>query len=297
MKFILFLSFITVLYLPLSSFANPIVVTDFEGREVSVDQPARRIVALAPHIVENIFSAGAGDLIVGVVSHSDYPAAARDIPRVGNIQGVSAEAIVALKPDLVVGWSSGHSANVTQKLIDLGLTVYLDEPKELEEVAKSIRDVGLLTANEAVAEKVAIEYLNKVEYLHKQYANKAPVSMLYQVWNSPLRTISGNHIIGDVIRLCGGINIYEKEATIAPKISIESVIDRNPQAIVASGMGEERPDWLDEWLQWESLLATKNRHLFFVPPDLIQRHTVRLLQGAEMLCLQLDEVRQSKNSG
>ena len=281
----------------LMSFASEKTVVDYAGRKVSLDMPAQRIIALAPHIVENVFSAGAGDLLVGAVNYSDYPDAAKTIPRVGNIQGVSIETVVALKPDLVIGWSSGHSNNVTQKLIDLGITVYLDEPKKLEQVAKSIRDVGVLTGRQVFAEQAVARYLKTLADLEKQYQGRPPVSMLYQVWNNPLQAISGNHIIGDVIRLCGGVNIYENEPIIAPKISMESVVSRNPQAIIASGMGEERPDWLDEWLQWESLLAVQQQHLFFIPPDLIQRHTARLLQGAEMLCEHLDQVRQKQSEG
>ncbi|MGH1487087.1 MAG: cobalamin-binding protein [Cellvibrionaceae bacterium] len=294
MKVKVLLLLITSLSLSSVSVGSEITVTDYMGRKLSLEKPAQRVVALAPHIVENVFSAGAGDLLVGAVNYSDYPAIAKTIPRVGNIQGVSVESIVALKPDLVLGWSSGHSKNVTQKLIDLGITVYLDEPKKLEEVAKSIRDVGLLTGRQVFAEQSATRYLNKLADLQKYYQGRSSVSMLYQVWNNPLQAMSGNHVIGDVIRLCGGANIYEKEPVIAPKISMESVISRNPQAIVASGMGEERPDWLDEWLQWESLLAVQQQHLFFIPPDLIQRHTARLLQGAEILCEQLEQVRQKK---
>jgi iron complex transport system substrate-binding protein len=287
--FVVFLGLIVSGY----AFSNKVEVTDFTGRYVSLDKPAKRIITLAPHIVENVFSAGAGDLIVGTVDYSDYPQAARGITRIGSIQGFSAEAIVALKPDLVLAWASGHSSNISQQLIDLGLTVYLDEPKRLEEVAKSIRDIGILTGRQAAAERTAEEYLKNLDILQQKYSKKRPVSMLYQVWNEPLRTISGNHIITDVIHLCGGVNIFADEPVIAPKISIESVLARNPQAIVASGMGDERPDWLDEWKQWKTLTAVHKKHLFFVPPDLIQRHTVRLLEGADILCQQLDQVRLS----
>lgn len=270
-----------------------LVVTDYVKRSVILDKPAKRIVSLAPHITENIFSAGAGDLIVGVVNFSDYPAAAKKIPRVGNVQGISAEMIVALKPDLVIAWGTGHSTNITQKLIDLGLTVYIDEPKILEDVAKSIQDIAIMTGHKKSATKNVEDYLKKLKLLKQRYAMREKISVLYQVWDKPLRTINGDHIISDVISLCGGQNSFADAAVIAPIISIESVLARNPQTIVASGMRTEQLGWLDDWLKWSSLTAVKEKNLFFIPPDLLQRHTVRILQGAEILCDQLEKVRTS----
>ncbi|MEO0444062.1 MAG: cobalamin-binding protein [Pseudomonadota bacterium] len=288
----LFILLVFILFVtPTQLVADERVVTDYQGRTVVLSKPATRIVALAPHIVENIYSAGAGDLIVGAVSYSDYPQQALAIPRVGNIQGFSIEAIVALKPDLVIAWASGHAASVSKKLVDLGLNVYMDEPKTLEHVVKSISDIAYLSQRESAAVDSIKSYQRRLKHLQQRYAHQSPVSVLYQVWNSPLRTISGNHIISDVIRVCGGRNIFADAPVIAPTISIESVIERNPQVIIASGMGEQRPDWLDEWRRWHSITAVQKQQLFFIPPDILQRHTVRLLQGAQAMCKQLEAVR------
>jgi iron complex transport system substrate-binding protein len=271
-----------------------LMVTDYANRLVILDNPAKRIISLAPHITENIFSAGAGHLIVGAVDFSDYPEAAKIIPRVGNIQGFSAETIVALKPDLIIAWGTGHSANIIQKLIDLGLTVYIDEPKILEDVAKSIQDIATMTGQKQLATKNIETYLQKLDVLKRRYAESAKISVLYQIWDNPLRTINGDHIISDVIRLCGGQNSFADAAVIAPKISIESVLARNPSTIITSGVGSERPYWLDSWLKWSSLRAVNDKNLFFIPPDLLQRHTIRILQGAEILCDQLESVRNNQ---
>jgi iron complex transport system substrate-binding protein len=268
-----------------------IEVSDYAKRPVILDKPATRIISLAPHITENIFSAGAGDLIVGAVNYSDYPVAAKKIPRVGNIQGFSVETIIALKPDLIIAWGTGHAANITQKLIDLGLTVYIDEPKVLEDVAKSIKDIAIMTGQQDQAKKNIYEYQQKLSLLKQRFAKREKISVLYQVWDKPLRTINGDHIISDVISLCGGQNSFADAEVIAPIISLESVLVRNPQTIIASGMGTQRPDWLDDWLKWTSLEAVKKQNLFFIPPDLLQRHTVRILQGAQILCDQLENVR------
>lgn len=268
-----------------------ISVTDFLGRKVTLEKPAQRIIALAPHIVENIYSAGAGDRLVGAVDYCDYPAEAKKIPRVGAISAYSLEAIVALKPDLVVMWNSGLGGKNLPKFLELGFTVYASDPKTLEDIPRSIRDYGILTGQQTVADQNAAAFTARLQQLREQYRGQKSVSVLYQVWNQPLQTLNNEHIISDVIRLCGGTNAFGDAPTIAPKISVESVITRNPQAIIASGMGEEKPEWLDDWKKYPGLSAVKNGNLFFVPPDIIQRHTIRMLQGAERMCEALEVAR------
>ncbi len=268
-----------------------ITVIDYLDRRVELEKPAQRVVALAPHIVENVYAAGAGDTLVGAVDYCDYPPAARDIPRVGAISAYSLEAIVALKPDLVLVWSSGHGAKVLPRLIALGLPVYASDPGTLEDIPRSIRDFGTLTGNSAVAEQSAVRFETQLAQLKTRHEGQQPVSVLYQVWNQPLQTLNDAHLISDVIRLCGGRNIFGDAPTLAPRVSLEAVLTRNPDVIVASGMGEARPEWLDDWKKWPSLTAVKNNHLYFVPPDIIQRHTPRILQGAEMLCAHLVKSR------
>lgn len=270
-----------------------IQVQDYLGRDVVLPKPARRIVALAPHAVENLYSAGAGEYLVGAVSHCDYPEGAEKIPRVGNLSAYSVEAIVALKPDLVVVWASGRGGKIIHQLEALGLTLYASDPRRLEDVAKSLRDYSVLAGTETQGYKAAAKFDANLAQLKLKYGNTKPVSVLYQVWHEPLQTLNDQHIISDVIRACGGSNSFGDAAVLAPKISLESVLQRNPMAIVASGMGAERPDWLGYWLQWPSLRAVKTGSLYFVPPDLIQRHTVRILQGAKLLCEHLEGTRRS----
>jgi len=268
-----------------------IEVTDYTNTLVRLDKPAKRIVTLAPHIVENLFTAGAGDLIIGVVDYSNFPEEALSITNIGSAFNINQESIIALKPDLIIAWETGNSHTVYNKLKDLGYPVYVDEPKTLNDIAKSIRDFGVLTGRIEPANSAANTYLYKLEKLQSQYKDVAPVTSFYQIWNEPLQTINGMHIISDVMQICGGENIYANEIAIAPIINIESILDRDPQAIIASGTSPNRPLWLDDWKQWDSLTAVKNDSLFFVEPDHLQRHTVRLLQGIESLCSQLDTAR------
>lgn len=277
--------------------AQPVSVVDSAGRTVQLRQPAQRIIALAPHIAENLFTAGAGKQLVGVVSYSDYPAAARQIPIVGGYHAFSLEKIVSLQPDLIVTWSEGNGADAALPFEKLGIPVYVDEPQDLEQVAHSIRNLGILSGNPTIAARHADAFMRDINALRDRYAQSTAVSVFYQVWNEPLQTVNAQHIISSVIELCGGRNIYTDTPVIAPRVSLESVIARDPDAIIASGMDRERPEWLDEWKAYPGMRAVRQQHLYFIPPDIIQRHTVRLLQGARQMCkhLQAARVEQTQN--
>lgn len=270
--------------------AGPSVV-DSSGRRVSLEQPAQRIVGLAPHIVENLFSAGAGDKIVGAVSYSDYPVQASKIQQVGSAYAWSLESVVDLNPDLVVLWGSGNGMAALPQLQRLGLAVYVSEPRALGDIASSIRDLGVLAGTESAAEANARKFETAIAQLRARYGQQQSLSVFYQIWNNPLQTINGEHMISHVIELCGGRNIFADQQQLAPRISLESVLQADPQAIVASGMGESRPEWLDEWLQYRSLQAVANDALLHVHPDIIQRPTLRIAGGAADLCRQLESVR------
>lgn len=271
-----------------------IQVTDFSGNLVSLDKPATKIVALAPHIVENVFTAGAGDQLVGVVAYSNFPEQATSLPLVGGYASTNLEKIIELNPDLVIAWESGNTSASVERIKELGFTVYIDQPDTLADIAKSLRDIGTLTGHSEISEGAAKRYLSEVERQRTLNQAKSKVSTFYQVWNEPLQTINGGHIISDAISLCGGQNIYASETVIAPIINIESILERDPQTIIASGMSSARPEWLDEWKAWLSLTAVQKNNLFFVNPDHIQRHTVRILLGIEAICTHFDIARERR---
>lgn len=268
-----------------------IEVVDDAGASLSLEQPAQRIVSLAPSLTELLFAAGAGDKLVGVVEYSDFPEAANQLPRVGRHDSLDMERIVSLQPDLIVAWHTGNPRASINRLRDLGFAVYSAEPKRLTDIPDHIARLAELAGTEAAARIAITEFNTLLSELRATYQNKAPVRTFYQVWNVPLITAGGNELINDIINLCGGENIFADLQLIAPKVSTESVLERDPRAIVASGMDIERPEWLDDWISWPELQAVRDDNLFFVPPDLLQRHTPRALEGAEMLCRQLDAAR------
>jgi len=266
-------------------------VTDDLGQNIRLAQPARRIVSLAPHVTELLYAAGAGDKVVGVVQYSDYPEAARKVARVGGYTSVDMEKVVALKPDLVVAWKSGNRDAHLDKLRGLGIPVFINEPRKIEDVARSLSQLGRLAGTETVADGAARAFRERHAALQAKYASRPRVRTFYEIWNRPLMTINGEHLISDVIRLCGGDNVFARLPVLAPTIDTEAVLAAAPEVIVASGMGEARPEWLDDWRQWTKLQAVSRGNLFFIPPDQIQRHTPRILDGAERLCGQLEEAR------
>ena len=287
MKLWLALLFLSVIAVP----AQAITVQDFSGREVTLDQPAKRIVALAPHIVENLYSAAAGDKLVGVVSYSDFPDEAKNVPEVGTYNAFSLEQVLALNPDLVVMWGSGNGMQTLSTFEALGIPVYVSELRQLSDVPKSIRNLSQLAGTPAIGEAEASRIETELNALHRRYGEKRSLSVLYQIWNDPLQTVNGEHLISEIISLCGGYNIFGDARSLAPRVSIESVLLRDPDAIVASGMGEARPEWLDQWRAYPSLTAVADEALFFVNPDHLQRPSARIVLGARSLCHQLDQIR------
>lgn len=269
-----------------------IEVEDSLGRKLSLAHPAVRVISLAPHLTEVAFAAGAGDVLIAAVSYSDYPAAASEIPRVGSASNVSYETLVALNPDLVLAWRSGNGDETIRRLEALGLTVYVDESKTLEDVSRSLRAVGQLTGNDATAEPAALAFTARLSLLRDTYSARQPVSVYYQIWDEPLLTLNGEHLISDVLRLCGGRNVFADALSLVSRISVESVIRANPQVIIASGMDKARPEWLDAWRAWPAMTAVQNNQLYFVPPDVLQRHTPRIIEGASRVCEQLQQARE-----
>ncbi len=269
-------------------------VTDSAGREVRLEAPARRIVGLAPHIVENVYSAGAGEWLVGVVSYSDFPAAARALPQVGSAFAWSLETVAALNPDLVILWGSGNGLAGLAGLERLGIPTYVSEPRDFEGIAASIRDIGTLAGTSEAAEAAAGAFESEIARLRQAYSTAFPLRAFYQIWNRPLQTVNGEHLISQVIALCGGANIFADLPALAPRVNIEAVLSADPDIIIASGMDRARPEWLDDWRQFPQLSAVRNEALVFVDPDLIQRPTTRVALGAADLCDKLQPLQNVK---
>ena len=282
---------LTAIFALFSSAHADLRFKDDTGQEIRLKAPAQRIITLAPHAAESLYAAGAGDKLVGTVEYSDYPPAAKKVPRVGGYSRIDLEAVAALKPDLVIAWQSGNNMPQVDKLKALGLAVYVSQPNKMADIADQLERLGQLVGTETAANAAAASFRKRLENLQSANANKPKVRVFYQIWKSPLMTVGGPQIISDAIRLCGGENVFGHLGQMAPSISVEAVLEADPEAIIATGMGDAKPEWLHDWDQWTRLTAVKRGNLFHINPDIMQRHTPRILDGAEKLCAHLDVAR------
>ena len=270
-----------------------IMVEDDAGNRLSFSQPVTRIVSLAPHATELLFAAGATNQVVGTVNYSDYPEAAKKIPVIGGYNKIDLESIIAMKPELVMIWPGGNSSDQLDAVKKLGLKVFVSEPVEFEDVVSSIRNMAMLLGTQQQAEKNATDYLQQLAELKKTYRNRSPVNVFYQVWNEPLMTINKGHLVSRIIELCGGVNVFSDLPVLAPRVSIEAVMEKDPEVIIA-GMTEDRAIWLEQWQRWTGLQAVKNKHVYPIDAELVIRQTPRVIQGTRKMCEYLDRVRELK---
>lgn len=271
--------------------ANSMSVLDDDGTEHLFDKPVTKIISLMPHATELLFEVDAGNYVIGAVQYSNYPEAAKSIPRVGSYGAINIEAVIALQPELVIAWPEANRSRELDRLRDLGVSIFVSNPNEFDEISASLIMFGKITGKEKEA-KIAQEKFNKkLNSLRQKFSQKEKVSVFYQVWDSPLITQNGNTFISRAISLCGGVNIFSELPMTNPQVNVESILVQDPQVIIASGMGESRPEWLNDWRQYKTLQAVKNNHLYHVAPDLVQRPTSRFLLGTEELCKAIDKAR------
>ncbi|MBZ9556526.1 MULTISPECIES: cobalamin-binding protein [unclassified Modicisalibacter] len=255
---------------------------DATGKRVTLESPATRVVALAPHAVEMLYAVGAGDALVGAIAGSDYPPAARALPRVGSYRGLSAEAILARRPDLVVTWLSGTPSALVARLRELGVAVYASEPRRLADVPEELRELGRLTGHAAGGETRARAFLARLASQRQRLAE--PPRVFYQLGHEPLTTLAGGQIVTQVIRACGGEPLFADQPVLVAQVSREALIAAHPEAILAAA-----PDdgWQAAWQRWSLLPAVRENHLYTLSPDLISRPGPRLLDGMAEVCAAL----------
>lgn len=268
--------------------AAPLDVVDDLGRHWQFSRPPQRVVALAPHLTELVFAAGGGDRLVGAAQGSDYPAAAHALPEVGNSSGIDLERVLWLRPDLVLAWGSGNRAVDLDRLRRLGLAVVVLEPRRLEDIPRHLRLLGRGLGTLPVAEAAAREFEARQASLSRRYGGAAPVDVLFEIWPQPLMTINGAHLISDLLRLCGGRNVFAGLPQLSAAVSLEAVFRLDPQAIV---IGSGAPDAAAHWQRHARLSAVRNGHVFRVSPDLVSRQSPRVLDAAATICADLERVR------
>lgn len=252
-------------------------------------EPAQRIVSLAPNLTEIAFAAGAGERIVGTVEYSDFPAAARRIPRIGDAFRFDYERILALHPDVVLAWEPGTPHEVVERLHALRQDVTTIRTRKLQDIAIAIRDIGAIAGTQAVADPVADAFERTIRQLRAEYGDRRPVTVFLQINDEPLYTVNGRQIMSELVAVCGGRNVFASLNDLAPQIGVESVIAADPDAIVSTG--DPQSPGFTQWQRWTQMRAVAAGNLFVLSPDDLARSTPRLANGAEKLCRTLQTAR------
>jgi iron complex transport system substrate-binding protein len=259
------------------------------GARDAGERAAQRIVSLAPHLTELAFSAGAGERVIGAVEYSDYPQAAQQIPRIGDAFRVDLERVLALKPDAVLAWESGTPVQTIERLQSLGLSVATISTRRLQDVAHALRTIGEIAGVQTTATQAAGEYEAQIASLRAEYQGRKQISVFVQVNDRPLYTINGGHIMSEVLELCGGRNVFAALNELAPIVGVETVIDANPQVILATD--DTVPDAQAHWRRWRHIEAVRTGNVYTISSDNVARSTTRLADGAREVCRTLDTAR------
>lgn len=239
-----------------------------------------RVVSVVPHLTELLYDIGAGDKLVAVDDASDYPAEVKTKPKVANYRSINVEALLAQKPDLVLGWRSAQS-RMLAPLEQLGIPVFYSEPTDFTSLATEMRALGKLLGVEKSANEAADRYLARLHSLQQRYGQPTGVKVFYQLWYPPLTSVSGNAWPAQAIELCGGINIMANAKTPYPQVDMEQVIRANPSLILA---GSQDPDALLHWRKWPNLDAVQHQRLDLINSDELHRFTPRALNAVEQVC-------------
>ncbi len=235
-------------------------------------------------------AAGAGGRLVGVVRFSDYPPELLRLPQVGDASGLDLERILALRPDVVLAWRSGNRPADISRLEALGVKTFVTEPTALRDVVRILRAIGVLAGSEATARDAAENFEQGFARLSRLVRAEPPIRVFVQIWDQPLMTVNGEHLISDVLRVCGGHNVFADLPSLAGSVSMEDVIAARPQVIIETGL-PTRADPAHIWARVPGVDAVSAGRIHRLHPDLITRASPRLLEGARAVCGWLEAAR------
>ena len=262
---------------------------DDDGRPALLGIPAVRVVTLAPSLTELVYAAGAGDKLAGVSAFSDYPEVARRLPQVADAAGISWEGLLAVKPDLVLAWKGGTRQADIARLNDFGVNVFVIEIKQLDDVTRALRSIGKLVGRLDSAETAAREFQRQLTILRGANAGKAQVKIFFEISSKPLMTVNREHVISEMISLCGGSNVFADAPTLVSEPSRELLLMRSPDAILhgKSSTGKSRADVS----AYAGLSAVAGGRVYGITADYVFRPGPRLLLATGEICAALDRSR------
>ena len=256
---------------------------------------AERVVTLAPNLTELVCAVGACDKLVGVDQHSDYPEPVRKITKIGDAFNINLEAVLALKPDLVIAWETGTDVQRMRRLEQLGLHVVWLRVNTLDQIGDALVRTGALMgpAYETMAMSAANAYRTRLQNLRVRQQPASRLGVLYQIDLQPIYTVNHQSPISEAIQICGGHNVFADLPQLAGIVGVESVLARNPDVILFPD--ELRRDVVEkQWRHWPMLKAVRNQTIYGINDSLLARAAPRMLDGIEQLCAVLDQVRSRK---
>ncbi|MBW8779190.1 MAG: ABC transporter substrate-binding protein [Burkholderiales bacterium] len=265
-------------------------LVDDAGHKVVLGQPARRIVTLAPHLTELVYAAGAGGQLVAVGKYSDFPPEALAKPVISDAFAVNYEALAKLQPDLVLVWGSGTPERIKAKLRTLGVPVYEVEIRTVAGLVDTLRGIGRLAGTEGVAQARAQAIAADWAALKAAYGGRRPVRVFFQLWDAPLMTLNGQHLISSAIAACGGSNVFAELPTLTATVSWEVAVQRDPEIVVTEG-GPGETAKPGRWSEFTRVSATQHGQFAHVEGDLLARSGPRFVEGARELCVAIDAAR------
>lgn len=254
-------------------------------------QNYQRIVSLSPHLTELIYSAGAGDKLVGVVEYSDYPEEATEKPIIGRYNAINLEAIIKLQPDLIISWKSGNRIQDIERLKQFGFNVWQTDIEQLHDIPKIIQQIGHRSGTSLSANKQSQYLQSLIAQAKQQYSQRRPVKTFYQIWNKPLMTINNKQYISMAMQICGADNSFKNLPLLASEVSLESVLAAEPELILVGGEKSHQANWISEWQTYKTLNAVRNGQVYALDNDQYQRPTARLIEGLKPLCEVIDQAR------
>jgi iron complex transport system substrate-binding protein len=261
-------------------------VRDDSGEAVTVSTATCRIVSLAPGTTAMLYAAGAGACLVGTIAHSTEPAEAAAVPVIGDAETLDFERLLALRPSVVV-----VAVDVVQRVRTLGIPVYQVHVTRLAQMPDSVRRLGELAGTNLVAAERAKALSAELDALSKRYRERTPVRVLYQIWDRPIYTIGGRHVIADALALCGAVNIFGELDTAAPAVTREAAVLRDPELILASAPPGSAQEWLAEWRRFPGLTAVRNGQLATFSDERIDRMGPSVIAATGSLCEVVDRAR------
>jgi vitamin B12 transport system substrate-binding protein len=245
------------------------------GQAVAVE----RVVSLAPSLSEIVVELGSADLLVGVLDAGERPAELKDLPSVGRYGQLDMEQLLSLKPDLLLLWPGSVGPAQREQLKRLNIPTYVAEPHNLEQLTAQIEAIASQLGRPERGVSLAENLRQRLDSLRQRYRRDVPLRVFYQVWDRPLYTVGGGQIISDALEVCGARNVFADLTLPAPQVSIEAVLQRNPEVILASDQAQ-----LDAWKAWPQVAAVAQGQLLLVTDKGLERPSGQMIEATAKLC-------------